>query len=85
MPSGTMAAGTGPWRVQLGAFGQPGNADALWNRLKGRPELAGKPRLNVRAGAVIKLQAGGFNSQATAQAACARLSASGQTCIAVRN
>lgn len=79
------ASASGPWRVQLGAFGQPGNADALWNRLKSRPELAGKQRLNVRAGQVIKLQAGGFASQSTAQAACNRLSASGQTCIAVRN
>lgn len=75
----------GPWRVQLGAFGQPGNADALWNRLRGRPELVGRSRLNVRAGSVIKLQAGGFASQAAAQSACNRLEASGQTCIAVRN
>jgi TPR repeat protein len=74
----------GPWRIQLGAFGQPGNADALWNRLKGRPELAGKPRLNVKAGAVTKLQAGGFASEAAARAACERLTASGQTCIAVK-
>ena len=75
----------GSWRVQLGAFGQPGNADALWNRIKDRPELAGRPRLNIRAGAVTKLQAGGFASQAAAQTACGRLNASGLTCIAVRN
>lgn len=84
-PAVTPAATTGLWRVQFGAFGQPGNADALWNRLKGRPELSGKQRLNVKAGAVTKLQAGGFASQAMAQATCERLSASGQTCIAVRN
>ena len=42
-------AKAGPWRVQLGAFGQPANADALWNRLRGRPELVGRARLNVRA------------------------------------
>lgn len=80
-----VAAASGPWRVQLGAFGVPGNADALWSRLKGRPELAGRPRLNVKAGAVTKLQAGGFASEAEARAACAKLSAIGQTCIAVRN
>ena len=85
LPAATPAPATGPWRIQFGAFGQPGNADALWNRLKGRPELSGKPRLNVKAGAVTKLQAGGFASQAMAQATCERLSASGQTCIAVRN
>lgn len=79
------SAASGAWRVQLGAFGQPGNADALWNRLKGRPELAGRPRLNVKAGAVVKLQAGGFASQSAAQDACRRLAAIGQTCIAVRN
>ena len=79
------ASASGGWRVQLGAFGQPGNADALWNRLKNRPELTGRPRLNVRAGAVIKLQAGGFASAAEARSACDRLTAAGQTCIAVRN
>lgn len=79
------AAATGPWRVQLGAFGQPANADALWNRLKGNPALAGKPRLNVKAGAVTKLQVGGFVSEAAARAACQKLSASGQTCIAVKS
>ena len=87
-PAAVPAAATataGQWRVQLGAFGVAANADALWNRLKARPELAGKPRINVKAGAVTKLQAGGFASEAAARAACARLTASGQTCIAVRN
>ena len=79
------AAASGPWRVQLGAFGVASNADALWNRVRQRPELAGKPRLNIRAGSVIKLQAGGFASQQAAQAACTRLSAAGLTCLAVRN
>ena len=83
-PVAAPAAG-GAWRVQLGAFGQPGNADALWNKLKGRPELAGHPRLNVKAGAVTKLQAGGFASEAAARAACGKLSAGGQSCIAVKN
>lgn len=84
-PAPAVAGSSGPWRVQLGAFGVAGNADALWNRLKGRPELAGKQRMNVRAGPVIKLQAAGFASEADARAACARLAAAGQTCIATRN
>jgi uncharacterized protein len=77
-------AATGPWRIQLGAFGVAANADAMWARVKARPELAGHPRLNVKAGAVVKLQAGGFASQAAAQAACAKLQAVGYTCLAVK-
>jgi uncharacterized protein len=76
-------AASGGWRIQLGAFGTPGNADALWARVKDRPELAGHPRLNVKAGAVTKLQAGGFTQQA-AQAACGKLQAAGFTCLAVK-
>lgn len=83
--SAATGAGTGPWRIQLGAFGLAANADNLWNRLKGRPELAGKPRINARAGTLIKLQAGGFASEAAARAACNRLASAGQTCLAVRN
>ncbi len=84
-PAPQPAAASGPWRVQLGAFGVAANADAMWNRVRSRPELAGHPRLNVRAGAVTKLQAGGFATQQAAQAACGRLNGGGITCIAVRN
>jgi cell division septation protein DedD len=79
------APASGSWRVQLGAFGVPGNAEALWNRVKGRAELAGRTKLLSPAGRVTKLQAGGFASQADAQTACARLSAAGFACIATRN
>lgn len=75
----------GPWRIQLGAFGVAGNADALWSKVRARPELAGHPRINAKAGAITKLQAGGFASQAAAKAACARLSAAGHTCVATLN
>jgi cell division septation protein DedD len=78
------ASASGAWKIQLGAFGVASNADALWNRIKGRPELAGHPRINARAGAVTKLQAGGFASQAEAQSACSRLTSAGFTCIATR-
>jgi cell division septation protein DedD len=77
-------AASGTWRIQLGAFGTPANADALWAKVKGRPELAGHPRLNVKAGAVTKLQAGGYASQQAAQAACGKLQAAGYTCLAVK-
>lgn len=79
------AAATGSWRVQLGAFGVPGNADALWNRVKNRPELAGRAKLTVPAGRLTKLQAGGFASESEASSACSRLSAGGFTCVVARN
>lgn len=81
----TPPAPSGPWRVQLGAFGVAANADAAWDRMKGRPELAGHPRINARTGNFVRLQAGGFASEAAAKAACARLAGSGATCIVVRN
>lgn len=78
-------ATSGPWRIQLGAFGVAGNADALWSKVRARPELAGHPRINARAGTITKLQAGGFASQVAAKAACARLAAGGYTCVATQN
>jgi cell division septation protein DedD len=78
------ATAAGAWKIQLGAFGVASNADALWNRIKSRPELSGHSRINARTGAVTKLQAGGYTSQQEAQAACSRLSAAGFTCIATR-
>ncbi|MFM5924601.1 MAG: SPOR domain-containing protein [Novosphingobium sp.] len=72
----------GKWRLQFGTFGVASNADALWARIARRPELAGHPRLNVKVGALTKLQAGGY-SQEAAQAACARLKAAGFVCVAV--
>lgn len=74
----------GGWRLQFGAFGVAANANALWAQLKARPELAGHPRINVPAGAVTKLQAGGF-SETTARAACVRLIIARLPCIAVKN
>ncbi len=78
------AQATGRWRIQLGAFGVAANADALWNRIRARPELAGHPRINAAAGTVIKLQAGGFASQEAARAACSRLAGAGVSCLAVK-
>ncbi len=80
-PRPVAPAASGSWRVQLGAFGVAGNADALWNRVKARPELVGHAKLLVPAGAVTKLQAGGFASRDAAQAACTRLAAAGFACV----
>ncbi|HEX7753133.1 MAG TPA: SPOR domain-containing protein [Novosphingobium sp.] len=84
-PRPTPAVTNGPWRVQLGAFAVPGNAEGLWARLRGRAELAGHARMLLPSGRVTRLLAGGFASQRDAQAACSRLSAAGHPCLPVRN
>ncbi|WP_159978603.1 MULTISPECIES: SPOR domain-containing protein [unclassified Novosphingobium] len=78
-------AANGPWRVQLGAFGVASNAEALWAKVKGRPEMAGHAKALTPAGKLLKLQATGFASKTDADAACSRLSASGFMCLPVRD
>lgn len=73
------AAATGKWRIQLGAFSQRKSAEALYARLSAR--LAGRQAYYVPAGAVVRLQAGPFESRAAASAACARLAP--QACFPV--
>lgn len=80
-----VASASGRWRVQLGAFSVRANADTLWNRVKGRPELSGHPRINAGSGKVIRLLAGGFATEAEAARTCSRLSASGISCLVTRN
>lgn len=80
-PTGPVRAATGNWRIQFGAFGVAANADALWGKLKARPELAGHPRINAPAGKVTKLQAGGYASRDAASTACASLARAGIPCI----
>jgi hypothetical protein len=80
-PPAPARTSNGPWRVQLGAFSVAGNADRLWTRLSGRAELAGRTKLKIPAGRVIKLQAGGFATQAQADAACRALKSAGQDCL----
>jgi cell division protein FtsN len=85
-PARAVPADTGPgnWRVQLGAFGQAGNANALWSRAGARAELAGKRRIDVPGGAVTRLQASGFASEAAATKACVGLKAAGLACVVVK-
>lgn len=73
------AAASGSWRIQLGAFGQRGTAEALFARLKGK--LIGREPIYVAAGKIVRLQVGPYESRAAASAACARLA--GQPCFAV--
>ena len=84
-PAPAPARTSGPWRVQLGAFGVAGNAERLWNRLSDRPEIAGRERLLIPTGRVTRLQAGGFASRLDAQSACNSLKRAGQDCLVTRN
>lgn len=83
-PARVPVASDGPWKVQLGAFGVPGNAERLWTKVAGNGVLAGKQRLLVPAGRLTKLLAGGWPSRPAAQQACNALKAAGQDCLVTR-
>jgi uncharacterized protein len=78
-PAKPAVAASGNWRVQLGAFGQRKSAETLFAKLSGK--LAGRQAYYVPVGAVIRLQAGPFESRSAASAACARLAP--QACFPV--
>jgi hypothetical protein len=61
---------TGNWRIQLGAFSQKGNAEALYKKISGKAALAGRQPFYVAAGAVTRLQVGPFASKSAADSAC---------------
>lgn len=61
---------TGNWRIQLGAFGQRGSAEALYQRVSGKAALAGRSPYYIASGAVTRLQVGPFASKVAAAAAC---------------
>lgn len=73
-------ASGGGWRIQLGAFSQPGSAEALFTKLSG--SLAGHQPFYVVSGKVTRLQVGPYPSRAAAAAACGALH--GQPCFPVR-
>ncbi len=74
-------AKSGPWGVQLGAFGVSANAEKLWSKLSGNPALSGTSKALVKGGKVTRLRAVGFTSRAEATRACAQLSSQGQACM----
>ena len=78
-PAKPSVAASGKWRIQLGAFGQRKSAETLYAKLSGK--LEGRQAYYVPAGAVVRLQAGPFESRAAASAACARLAP--QACFPV--
>jgi uncharacterized protein len=73
-----VTARDGGWRVQLGAFGDPGNARKLWGQIAGR--FPGRQPSYVKAGALTKLLVGPFASSGEAGRACAAV----KPCVAVR-
>ena len=77
-PAAAVAA-SGSWRIQLGAFGQRKSAETLFSKLSGK--LVGRQAYYVPSGAVVRLQAGPFESRAAASAACSRLAP--QACFPV--
>ena len=83
-PAAAVERLSGPWKVQLGAFGVPGNAEKLWSQLAGRSEIAGRERVLLKSGRLTRLLAGGYASREDASAACASLKRSGQACLVTR-
>ena len=71
-PAPAAAPRDGGWRVQLGAFGDPGNARRLWGQVSGR--FSGRQPYYVKAGSLTKLLVGPYASRAEAAASCARVS-----------
>jgi uncharacterized protein len=84
-PTPTPAASAGGrWRVQLGAFADPGNARRRWDSVRQRVSAVGGLRpAFVHAGALTRVQAGPFASRAAAERACAAVRSAGSECILV--
>jgi uncharacterized protein len=69
----------GAWRLQLGAFGDPGNARKLWSQVGGR--FPGRQVFYVKAGSLTKVLVGPFASRTEAAGACRGVS----PCVPVSN
>ncbi len=69
---------SGSWRVQLGAFATPGNAERLWGQVRGR--FPGRQPFYPKSGQITRLLVGPFASQAEAEKACGAI----KPCMAVR-
>jgi cell division septation protein DedD len=67
-PPAPVAPAGGRWKVQIGAFSNEANARRAWGAISGR--LPGLRPSFVRAGAVIRVQAGPLGDRAAALRAC---------------
>jgi TPR repeat protein len=75
------ASASGKWRIQLGAFSKRSSAEDLYRKLSGSSAVAGHQVYYVPAGAVTRLQIGGYATRAAATSACSSLK--GQPCFPV--
>lgn len=72
------------WRIQLGAFGNEGNAKKLWISLESKiANLAGLQPYLKATGNLTRLQAGPFSTRSAADATCGKVRETGQACISV--
>lgn len=84
VPVSASARMAGEWKLQLGAFGNSGNADRLASRLSGNAALGGARVEQEPAGRLTKVMAVGYPSRAAAQDACSALKRGGQDCLVTR-
>lgn len=78
-PAATASKAAGNWRLQLGAFAVPGNAERLWGQVRSR--FPGRQPLYPRSGNLTRLLIGPFPSQAEAEKACGAI----KPCVAVQH
>ena len=83
-PASTRARMTGDWKLQLGAFGDSGNAVRLASRLANNSALGGARVERETAGRLTKVMAVGYSSRNAAEAACSALKRGGQDCLVTR-
>lgn len=77
----------GKWRIQLGAFGNPDNATALWSSLERNVDglKALQPYLvKSTDGKITRLQAGPFAKQGDAEKQCGLIKSAAQNCLIVK-
>ena len=67
-PTVEQAGAGGSWRIQLGAFGDPGNARKLWSQVGAR--FPGRDPIYLKTGALTRVLVGGYGSSAEAARAC---------------
>ncbi|WP_294252262.1 SPOR domain-containing protein [uncultured Sphingomonas sp.] len=69
---------TGSWRLQLGAFATPSNAERLWGQVRTR--FPGRQPAYPKSGQLTRLLIGPFPSRAEAEKACGTI----KPCMAVQ-